>query len=141
MDVSRAVIVALMAAAGTASALDDKAGNVAPPTASSSLDNLRGSRGLQHVYDNGLSESFDDKSSKDVDADNVDMRPGVNPDSGDEDYRVQDWVEDPSDGVAADSMVKPYNYTDYEWTYDGPLLSEAGNGLPPGSLNVCEGDW
>ena len=140
MDVSRAVIAALIAA-GTASALADKAGDVVPPTASSSLDNLRGSRGLQHVCDNGLSESFDDKSSKDVDADNIDMRPGVNPDSGDEDYRVQDWVEDPLDGVAADSMAKPCNYTDCEWTYDGPLLSEPGNGLPPGSLNVCEGDW
>lgn len=23
----------------------------------------------------------------------------------------------------------------------GPLLSEPGNNLPPGSLNVCEGDW
>ena len=136
MDVSRAVIVALIAAAGTASALDDKAGNVASPTASS-LDNLRGSRGLQHVYDNGRSNDGND----DINADNIDMRPGVNPDSGDEDYRVQDWVEDPSDGVAADSIAKPYNHTDYEWTYDGPLLSEAGNGLPPGSLNVCEGDW
>ena len=136
MYVSRAVIVALIAA-GTASALADKAGNVVPPTASSSLDNLRGSRGLQHVYDNGRSNDGND----DINADNIDMRPGVNPDSGDEDYRVQDWVEDPSDGIMADSIVEGYNYTDYEWTYDGPLLSEPGNGLPPGSLNVCEGDW
>ena len=136
MYVSRAVIVALIAV-GTVSALDDKAGNVAPPTASSSLDNLRGSRGLQHVYDNGRSNDGND----DINADNIDMRPGVNPDSGDEDYRVQDWVEDPSDGIMADSIVEGYNYTDYEWTYDGPLLSEPGNGLPPGSLNVCEGDW
>ena len=136
MYVSRAVIVALIAA-GTASALADKAGNVVPPTASSSLDNLRGSRGLQHVYDNGRSNDGNDG----INADNIDMRPGVNPDSGDEDYRVQDWVEDPSDGIMADSIVEGYNYTDYEWTYDGPLLSEPGNGLPPGSLNVCEGDW
>ena len=125
MYVSRSVIVALVSV-GPASVLSD-----------TSSDNLRGSRGLQHVYDNGLLESFDD-----VDADNIDAkRPGINPDSGDEDYRVQDWVEDPSDGIVADSIVEGYNYTDYEWTYDGPLLSEPGNGLPPGSLNVCEGDW
>ena len=130
MDVNRKLILALIAA-GTSSALSDKAAAVA------SSDNLRGSRGLQHVYDNGLSESFDD-----VDGDNIGgKRPGINPDSGDEDYRVQDWVEDPSDGIVADSIVEGYNYTDYEWTYDGPLLSEPGNGLPPGSLNVCEGDW
>ena len=127
MYLFRAVIVAL-AAAETASALTDTA------------DNLRGSRGLQHVADNGLSNDGDD----DIDADNIGMRPDINPDSGDEDYRVQDWVEDPSDdadAIGADSFAKPYNYTDYEWTYDGPLLSEPGNGLPPGSLNLCEGDW
>ena len=128
MYVSRSVIVALVSV-GTASALSDTA------------DNLRGSRGLQHVADNGLSESFDDIDADGIGADNIDKRTGINPDSGDEDYRVQDWVEDPSDGIVADSIVEGYNYTDYEWTYDGPLLSEPGNGLPPGSLNVCEGDW
>ena len=25
--------------------------------------------------------------------------------------------------------------------HTGPLLSEPGNDLPPGSLNMCEGDW
>ena len=132
MYVSRSVIVALVSV-GLASALSD-----------TSSDNLRGSRGLQHVADNGLSESFDDIGADDIGADNIDKRTGINPDSGDEDYRVQDWVEDPSDdadAIGADSMAKPYNYTDYEWTYDGPPLSEPGNGLPPGSLNLCEGDW
>ena len=132
MYVSRSVIVALFSV-GPASVLSD-----------TSSDNLRGSRGLQHVADNGLSESFDDIGADGIGADNIDKRTGINPDSGDEDYRVQDWVEDPSDdadALGADSFAKPYNYTDYEWTYDGPPLSEPGNGLPPGSLNLCEGDW
>ena len=132
MDVNRKLIVALLAAGSAASALSDKAAAVA------SSDNLRGRRGLKHIYDsNGNSEDNNDG----IGADNIDADNFRNPDSGDEDYRVQDWVEDPSDGIMADSIVEGYNYTDYEWTYDGPLLSEPGNGLPPGSLNVCEGDW
>ena len=132
MDVNRKLIVALIAAGTAASAVSDKAAAVA------TSDSLRGRRGLKHLYgNNGSSEDNGD----DVGADNIDADNFRNPDSGDEDYRVQDWVEDPSDGIMADSIVEGYNYTDYEWTYDGPLLSEPGNGLPPGSLNVCEGDW
>ena len=35
------------------------------------------------------------------------------------------------------------NATEKEYynNHTGPLLSEPGNDLPPGSLNVCEGDW
>ena len=132
MDVNRKLIVALIAAGTVASALSHKAAAVASP------ENLRGRRGLKHIYDNNGSSN---DNSDAIDADNIDADNFKNPDSGDEDYRVQDWVEDPSHGIMADAIVEGYNYTDYEWTYDGPLLSEAGNGLPPGSLNVCEGDW
>ena len=77
MDASRAVAiyVAITCIAVQRSALADS---------SAALDNLRGSRHLQHVADN-------------------------------------------------DSV--------HENNHTGPMLSEPGNDLPPGSLNVCEGDW
>ena len=37
--------------------------------------------------------------------------------------------------VTDDGSMSQYN------NHTGPLLSEAGNELPPGSLNLCEGDW
>eukprot|EP00563_Minutocellus_polymorphus_P012684 CAMPEP_0181073406 /NCGR_PEP_ID=MMETSP1070-20121207/29062_1 /TAXON_ID=265543 /ORGANISM="Minutocellus polymorphus, Strain NH13" /LENGTH=78 /DNA_ID=CAMNT_0023154475 /DNA_START=375 /DNA_END=609 /DNA_ORIENTATION=+ len=47
---------------------------------------------LQHVADDGRSESLDDA----IDADYYATDTDINPDSGDEDYTIQDWVEDPS---------------------------------------------
>ena len=37
-------------------------------------------------------------------------------------------------------MVANTTAHDYN-NHTGPLLSEPGNDLPPGSLNMCEGDW
>jgi len=133
MDAYRAIFTGLVAVR-TVAALTATAADVAP---TSSLDNLRGSRHLQHVADNGRSESFDDG----IDADVHVIKNDINPDSGDEDYSVQDWVEDPFDDSLGADSIAPYDHTAWQWNYDGPLLSEAGNGLPPGSLNVCEGDW
>jgi hypothetical protein len=133
MDAYRAIFIGLVAVR-TVAALTATAADVAP---TSSLDNLRGSRHLQHVADNGRSESFDDG----IDADVHVIKNDINPDSGDEDYSVQDWVEDPFDDSLGADSIAPYDHTAWQWNYDGPLLSEAGNGLPPGSLNVCEGDW
>ena len=37
--------------------------------------------------------------------------------------------------VTDDGSISQYN------NHTGPLLLEVGNELPPGSLNLCEGDW
>ena len=77
-----------------------------------------------------------------IDTDNYAIDTGINPDSGDEDYTIQDWVEDPStDETIEVDAYEYYNSTVYQYNYTGPLLEEPGNGLGEGMLNVCQGDW
>eukprot|EP00563_Minutocellus_polymorphus_P003813 CAMPEP_0181036498 /NCGR_PEP_ID=MMETSP1070-20121207/8890_1 /TAXON_ID=265543 /ORGANISM="Minutocellus polymorphus, Strain NH13" /LENGTH=128 /DNA_ID=CAMNT_0023114131 /DNA_START=124 /DNA_END=506 /DNA_ORIENTATION=+ len=128
MDVRRAILLALAVVVRTAPALAATADVAATGTATG--DFLRGSRhpsrGLQHVADNGRSDSFDDA----IDADHYAADTGVNPDSGDEDYTIQDWVEDPStDETIEVDAYEYYNSTVYQYNYTGPLLEEPGNDL------------
>mmetsp|Transcript_7052 Transcript_7052/g.19684 ORF Transcript_7052/g.19684 Transcript_7052/m.19684 type:complete len:128 (-) Transcript_7052:1967-2350(-) len=69
---------------------------------------LRGSRSTpQHRTLDKLddrSESFDGGAA--VDADYYETDTGINPDSGDEDYSIPDWLDDPSNGGTPEAAVE-----------------------------------
>ena len=108
MAVSRLAIAALVASLQTATGLALRGGRRATRASDSIISPPHQVRALDRLDDR--SESFDGFDD-DIDADRYtddyqQASTGVNPDSGDEEYVIQDWLDDPStssnDGITSD---------------------------------------
>ncbi len=97
--VSRLVLAALVAASQTATTLALRGGSRTARTSDNVISPPH--RALDRLDDR--SESFDDGIDADRYTDDYQQAStGVNPDSGDEEYVIQDWLDDPSSSTSSD---------------------------------------